>query len=732
MRPICLFLIFLFAFQGINAQQKKKLSIDDFLVNNTFQEAASTKIIPMKDGLHYCVLSDGARIIKYNFRTGKEAGVVFDLSKISDAPRGSITKFCFSNDEQRILLETNPRKLYRHSTEAEYYVWDIYTQRIYPVSEAGPQSEATFSPDGERVAFVRNNNIFIKTIRFGTEYAVTTDGKKGEIINGLPDWVYEEEFSYSKAFEWSPDSKMLAYVRFDEREVPEFKMPMYKGMSPERDEYALYPGEFSMRYPKAGEKNSEVSAHVHDLKSRITLAMDLGQDSDFYLPRLTWTPDSKELVLFKLNRMQNEVNILYANPNTGDTRTALTEKNRRYIDEQFFHQFTYLNDGQHFVVMSERNGFSHLYLYRNNGIMVGSITSGQFDVTDFYGYDPTRKQFYYQAAQKSPLQREVYVQSLDGKVNRMVSTKAGTNKALFSANHEFCMIAHSSATTPTVLTVYDRNMKELYTLENNRALIEKIAQYEWPKHEFFRFELPDGLGLNGSMLKPSFFDPSRKYPVIVTQYSGPNSQQVADRWKIDWHYFLAEQGYMVVTVDPRGTAARGEEFRKCTYLQLGKLETDDLIDAAKYLKGLPYVDGERIGIWGWSYGGFTTALCMAKGNGIFNTGISVAPVTNWRFYDTVYTERHMRTPRDNPDGYKDCSPIPHASTMKGNYLLVHGTADDNVHAQNSYEFTEAMVQAGFQFDMHLYTNRNHSIYGGNTRKHLYNKILLYFDKHLKN
>lgn len=732
MRCILLALFISAILFGAQGQDLKPLVLDDFTTHHTFSPEIPREINPMNDGLHYSALVEGTKIVKFSFKTGKEVAVLFDLTTISDAPFKSMSAYSFSSNEQRILITTQSKRINRYSSQAEFYVWDFYTERFYPVSEFGPQRAATLSPDGERIAFVRDNNIYIKTIRFGTEYAVTTDGKANAVINGVPDWVYEEEFEYDKAFEWSPDSKMLAYVKFDEREVPEYKMLIYKGLSPEKNEYAVYPGETLQKYPKAGEKNSKVSVHVHDLKTKTTLVMDIGKNEDIYVPRIKWTPDSKDLVLFRLNRFQNELNILYANPNTGDSRTIMTEKNRRYIDEGFLDQFRFLDDQRHFVVLSERNGWSHLYLYRNNGFIVGPLTSGEFDVTRFYGYDQERKLFYYQAARKSPLQREIYAQSLDGKTDKLITSREGTNSALFSTRFDYLLNTYSSATTPPVVSILDRNGKEITLLEENHGLKQKISEYQWPSTEFFTFKTSEDVVLYGSMLKPSGFQPDKKYPVIVNQYSGPNSQEVTDSWSTDWLWFLAGQGYIVVSVDPRGTAARGEDFRKCTYLQLGKVESDDLIETARYLQSLDYVDAEHIGIWGWSYGGFTTALCMARGNGIFAAGVSVAPVTSWRYYDTVYTERFMRTPRDNPDGYDDNSPVSHAAGMKGDYLLIHGTADDNVHVQHSFEFSEALVQAGFQFDMQIYTNRNHGLSGGATRNHVYNRILNFFNNSLEN
>lgn len=728
-----IFSIFILLSFGLTVfpQKKKALTLEDFAKNNTFKSSTVSGVNSMNDGIHFSSLKNGNSIIKYSYKTGEEVEVIFSLSQVDDCPVMSFSAYTFSSDEQRILLETNKEYIYRRSYTANYYVWDKYTKTLYEVSEYGPQQAATFSPDGERVAFVRENNLYIKTIRFNTELQVTFDGAKNHIINGLPDWVYEEEFEYNKAYAWSPDSKKLAYVKFNETEVPEFSMPIYKGLSPSKNEYALYPGSYSFKYPKAGEKNATVSVHLFDIKTRTTIIADTGDETDIYIPRIKWVPTGNDLAIVKMNRWQNQLNILYANPFTGATRTIFTEKNRRFIDESFLDFFTYLDDNEHFIIISERDGWAHLYLYKNAGFFEKQLTVGKYDVTDFYGYDSTKKRLYYQAAKKSPLQREVYALRLDGKKDEMLTIKKGTNKAIFSKGFKYFLNYYSSSSTPPVITVNENDGKTIRTIEQNKELNEQLASYVLPTHEFFFFTLPGGTDLNGYLLKPSNFNPTLKYPVIMTQYSGPNSQEVSDSWNINWHYFLAEQGYIVACVDPRGTAARGEEFRKCTYLQLGKLESDDQIEAAKYLASLPYTDEKNIAIWGWSYGGFMTALCLEKGGDLFKAGVAVAPVTNWRFYDTVYTERYMRSPQQNPEGYDDNSPINNVEGIKGSLLLVHGTADDNVHTQNTYEFTEALVQAGIPFDMQLYTNRNHSIFGGNTRMHLYSKIVNYFETHLK-
>lgn len=730
MKNIFLPLLLILLIFTCHAQNKKQLSLNDFIQSQTFKQESISGLKPMNDGLHYSTLIDQKRIVKYNYKTGNQVEVILNLNDISNCPIESFSDYEFCANEERILLVCNKNAIYRRSYTAEYYIWDSYTQKIYELSEYGPQMVATFSPDGERVAFVRDNNIFIKTIRFGTEQQISFDGKKNEIINGIPDWVYEEEFAYNRAIEWSPDSKMLAFVKFDESKVKEFTMPTYKGMSPQNDEYSLYPGQTTFKYPKAGEYNSIVSVHVYDIKTRTTIKTDTGIDTDIYIPRIKWTPTGNDLAIFRLNRLQNELNLLYANPFTGDTRTVMTERNERYIAEDFLNYFNYLPDNEHFVVLSERDGWQHLYLYRNNGFFVKQITRGNFDVSDFYGYHFKTKTFYYQASKESPLQREVYTVSLDGQKENRISIEKGTNSAFFSADFQHYLLYHSSKTSPLRISVHNSKGKELRVVEDNSKLLEKLNEYILPTFEFFTFSTSINIELNGYIIKPSTFDVQKKYPVIITQYSGPNSQEVADRWEIDWHYYLAEQGYIVACVDPRGTAARGEEFRKCTYQQLGNLESDDMVEAANYLASLPYTN-KSIGIWGWSYGGFMTALCMNKGAEIFKAGIAVAPVTNWRYYDTVYTERYMRTPQQNPFGYDDNSPINNVEKIKGNLLIVHGSADDNVHAQNTYEYTEALVQADIPFDMHLYTNRNHSIFGGNTRMHLYKKMERYFAQHLR-
>jgi dipeptidyl-peptidase-4 len=716
---------------SLAAFPQKKLELKDAISYRTFAQKSISGLRSTSDGLDYTKKEEANKIVKYSYKTGDQVEVIFDLAKIENAGFTEFTDYEFSPDATKILFTTNTKSIYRHSFTAEYFIWNLTTKEMTPLSANGAQQLATFSPDGERVAFVRKNNLFIKSLKFGTESQVTRDGKTNEIINGAPDWVYEEEFSFSKAFEWSPDSKFLAFIKFNETEVPMFNITMYEGKDPEIKENQLYPGSYSYKYPKAGEKNAVVSVLVYDLKAKSSVTSEIGADPEQYIPRIKWTADASDLAIMKVNRLQNKVDIVLANPYTGDTRAFYTEKNKRYLDEGFYDDFKFLPDNKYIVLNSERNGFSHLYLYDRQGFEVKQLTNGNYDVTKFYGFDPVNKIFYYQAAKESPMRREVYFVSLDGKKSGKLSTQSGTNRADFSSGLKYFINYFTNLETPNLITLHDQTGKLIRTLEDNSKLKTLLKEYSISKKEFFSFKTPEGTDLNGWMIKPADFDPTKKYPVLMTQYSGPNSQNVLDSWSIGWHNYLAQEGFIIACVDPRGTGARGEEFRKMTYMQLGKYESDDQVEAAKYLGTLTFVDKNNIAIWGWSYGGFMAALCMEKGADVFKAGISVAPVTNWRFYDTIYTERYMRTPQENPDGYDDNSPLSHADQIKGNFLLIHGSADDNVHFQNTMEFSERMVQAGVQFDMAAYTNRNHGIHGGNTSMHLYTKMTNFLKENLQ-
>jgi dipeptidyl-peptidase-4 len=701
----------------------KTFSLEDIFTKGTFRQAGVNGIQSMNDGIHYTTTeTNDSQIVKHEYATGNTLETLFNLRDFPQAGIKSIGEYQFSKNERKLLLTTAPEPIYRRSFTAEFYVCDLTTKSLKRLSENGKQQLATFSPDGSKIAFVRKNNIFIKDLASDKETQITTDGKFNSIINGAPDWVYEEEFSFSKGFEWSPDGKYLAYMRFDESKVPLYSMTRFAGAAPELSENKVYPSVYSFKYPKAGEPNSVLSVHSYELASATTKTMDIGTETDLYIPRIYFTQDPSKLAIMRLNRHQNKLEMLIANPSTGLSKVIYSEGNKYYIDEQQYEGIQFLNDGKHFCLTSERDGWNHIYLYDMDGKMVRQITTGNWDVTDFMGYDATTKRFFYVSAEASPLRRAVYSISLDGKKKTRLTPDEGTNTPAFSTGFNYFINNFSSVTTPKQVTLYDANGKLIRNLENNKILIDKLTDYKYNEKQFFTFTTPIGVVLNGWMIKPSGFDASKKYPVLMIQYSGPNSQQVVDSWGLSWNDYLAQQGFIVACIDPRGTGARGEEFRKMTYLQLGKYETQDQVVAAKYLGSLPYVDKGRIGIWGWSYGGFISCSCMVKGNGVFKAGIAVAPVTNWRFYDNVYTERYMQTPAENPKGYDDNSPLYFAANLQGKFLICHGTADDNVHTQNTYEFTEKLVQANKQFEMQLYTNRNHNIRGGNTTMHLYTRM----------
>jgi dipeptidyl-peptidase 4 len=722
-----LFILILFAFTGSIVGQKKQVQLTDL---SGFTPKGIPGITSMADGLHYTIIGSNRRTIeKYAYATGKKVADLLDLDKLENNDIAFIEGYEVNNQETRILLYTNREALYRHSFFADYYIYDIRYREIKPLSEKGKQRAAMFSPDGDNVAYVRNNNIFLARLRFGTENAITTDGEHNKIINGVPDWVYEEEFSMNKALEWSPDSKEIAYIRFDESAVKEYSFPLYKASFPALEQYDLYPGQYIYKYPKAGETNSTVSVQVFNIANRTTKTMQTGDNSDIYIPRIKWTTTPGQLGIVRLNRYQNQLDLLVANTSTTLTNTIFTHRNEYYIDEGVLDNITFLSDGSGVVYLGEMDGFNHLHYFSMAGRKLGQITQGNYDVTKFLGYDPSQKLFYYQAAEKSPLQREIYVAGNNGRNKRLLSDKTGTNYAEFSTGCKYFINRFQSTQTPTTITVHDAKGKQLRVLEENTTLKNRLNNYQIVPKEFITIPISNNISLNGWIMKPANFDPQKEYPLLLIQYSGPNSQQVVDTWRIGWEQYLVSQGVVVASVDPRGTGARGEAFRKCTYLNLGKIESDDIIEAATYLGSLPYIDKNNLGIWGWSYGGYMTLLCMSKSN-IFKMGISVAPVTDWKYYDTIYTERFLRRPKENGAGYRDHSPINMVDGFNGKLLLIHGTADDNVHFQNTMEYADRMIQAGKQFDMFVYPNQNHSIRSGNANLHIYTMMSNYVLNHL--
>lgn len=727
-------LCFLLAFiSGIQAQQK--VSLED-VAKGTYRAENIYGIKPMLDGNYYTQISaDKKRIVKYSFKTGKEVATVFDVNTARECNFKEFDDYIMSPDEKLILIQTETKPIYRRSFTAVYYIYNVQNNKLEPLSNNGPQQAPLFSPDGFQIAFVRNNNIYLVKLLFGnSESQVTKDGEFNKVLNGIPDWVYEEEFGFNRAFEFSADSKMIAYIRFDESKVPMYSFPWYKGLAPEKKEYATYPGEYRYKYPKAGEVNSTVTVHTYDIKSHVTRQMDLPLDADGYIPRIKFTSDPEKLAIMTLNRHQDRFDLYMANPRSGLCKLTIRENAPQYIKEQAYSNIAFYPEN--IVLMSERDGYNHLYLYTIGGNLVKQITKGKFEVKDFLGWDRNRNIFYYSSNEESPLRSAVYKIDAKGKKTKL-SVRTGTNTAIFNSTLTYYINKFSNLSTPTLITVNDNKGKELATLMDNAKLKKQIAGLNMPTKEFFKFKTTEGVELNGWMMKPANFDPNKKYPVIMHQYSGPGSQEVLDNWGVGsfrdggmFEAYMCDKGYIMVCVDGRGTGGRGAEFEKCTYMFLGVKESHDQVEAARYLSGLPYIDGSRIGIWGWSFGGYNTLMSMSEGTPIFKAGVAIAPPTDWRFYDSVYTERFMRTPKENGDGYQAGSAILRAPKLHGKLLLIHGSADDNVHFQNSAEYSEALVQAGIQFDMQVYTNRNHSITGGNTRTHLMHRVAGFFIQNL--
>jgi len=712
------------------AQDKKEIGLKDIWASGIFMPQTVRGVSPMNDGEHYLMIDDTA-LNAYHYKTGNFA---FMLASTKDLiPEGfdrplDLSDYVLSNDEKKILLQHDTESIYRHSTKSTYYVFDVEKKTLKQLSTNGKQSLADFSPDGTKIAFVRDNNIFVVDIHTGNESQITFDGKTNEIINGTADWVYEEEFSFTKAFFWSPDSRKLAYYRFDETDVKEFQMEMFTG---------LYPEWYRYKYPKAGEDNSVIQIKIHDLNSGEALTVDLGQETDIYIPRIKWTQSSGLLSVQKLNRLQNHLELLLANASTGATHTIYEEKNTYYID--ITDHLTFLPDGKNFLITSEKDGYNHIYLNDLEGKTSRQLTVGNWDVTEMYGYDPKNKRVFYQSAEQSPLDRHIYSVSLDGK-KKQLTTLPGQNRASFSKTYKYFLGTNTTANTAPVSQIFGSDGKLLRTIIDNKEFMNRIGEFELSPLEFFTISdpaitLPSGeaVHLNAWKIMPPEFDPKKKYPVLIYVYGGPGSQTVTNSW--GWHnYFwfqmLAQKGIIVVSVDNRGTGARGELFKKMTYKELGKYETEDMITTARYLSHLSYVDSKRIGIFGWSYGGYMSSLAITKGAEEFASAIAVAPVTSWRYYDNIYTERFMRKPQDNASGYDDNSPINHVRKLKGSYLLVHGSADDNVHYQNTMELINALVKANKQFELMIYPNRNHGIYGGTTRLHLYTLMTDFLERTL--
>ena len=711
-------LIYLFSclFVFTATSQKTSFSLDQ-IWDGSFRTQGLSALHSMNNGQQYSVLNfdratRSTSIDLYDYKTLSKVKTIASSKTMDAIPYFS--NYIFSEDERKVILETNTEPIYRHSVLGHYYVYDVNSESLEMISEDKIQ-EPTFSPDGTKVAYGHNNNVFIKDLLSGITKQITFDGEKNKIINGITDWVYEEEFAFVRAFEWNASSDTIAFIRFDETQVPEFSMDIY-GTD-------LYQTQEVFKYPKAGEKNAIVSLHFYDLNSENTSTVSLSKKyQDFYIPRIKWTNDPNILSAQFLNRHQNTLDLWMINPRSNQSNLVLSEHDEAYVDVT--DNLTFLQDNS-FIWTSEKDGFNHIYHYSKEGKLITQITKGDWEVTNYYGYNESAHSIYYQSVENGSTNRDVYSIRLNGKRKKRLSLAEGTSDASFSADFTYFIKTYSNASTPPKYTLNDsKTGRLLKNIKDNSALLKTLSNYKFSNKEFSTINV-NGNDLNMWMLKPADFEASKTYPLLMFQYSGPGSQKVANSWftaRDYWHQYLAQQGYIVVCVDGRGTGFKGADFKKITYLNLVKYETEDQIQAAKQISELPYIDASRIGIWGWSFGGHMSTNCLLKGNDVFKMAIAVAPVTSWRFYDTIYTERFMRTPQENPSGYDDNSPFNYPELLKGDYLLVHGSGDDNVHVQHTMRMVEALIQADKQFDWAIYPDKNHGIYGGNTTKHLYTKM----------
>jgi dipeptidyl-peptidase-4 len=715
MKTSSVFVMLFFLVTTVFGQQK--ITVEN-IYSGTFRTKGMAALQSLKNTNQYTVLnvdqaSRSMLVDLYDFATLKKVDNLINTKNHKELHDG-IDSYTFDAAEKLMLIACNSKQIFRHSFSADYYLYDIKSKSLEKLFSS-PVQEPAFSPDGTKIAYAKENNIYIYDIATKKSTAVTTDGKKNHIINGITDWVYEEEFAFVRAFDWSKDSRKLAYIRFDETEVPEFSMSVFNKN--------LYPQTETFKYPKPGEKNSEVSLHIYDVAGNETKKVDLGNYHDFYIARLQWTNDNNILSAQVLNRHQDNLDLLFIDGVSASAKVVLNEKDKAYVDVT--DNLTFLKDNS-FIWTSEKDGFNHIYVYNKSGKLINQVTKGKWEVTSYYGFDEKSKTVFFQSTENGSINRDVYRIGLDGKNKVRLTSKVGTSAATFSPNFQYFITTFSSSLQPTMYTLNEaKTGKEIQVIENNQALADKLKAYDLPSKEFFVLKTAKGNELNAWILKPKDFDASKKYPVFMYQYSGPGSQQVNNDWNNTddyWFLSLTQQGYIVACVDGRGTGFKGADFKKVTQKELGKYEVEDQIDAAKVIGSYPYVDASRIGIFGWSYGGFMASNCIFQGNDVFKMAIAVAPVTNWRYYDSVYTERYMQTPQENPGGYDQNSPINHVDKLKGKFLLIHGSADDNVHVQNSMEMIEALIQANKQFDSQIYPDKNHGIYGGKTRIQLYNKM----------
>jgi len=699
------------------AQEKKQI-VFEHVVDQTFSPEEIRNVNWMQDGQFYTALErtqNNIELRKYNILKG-DYEVLVSATDLQVAGRDKpipIQGYQFSSDEEKILIKSDVEQIWRRSTRENYFVYDLETGETQKLTQSDKKQQyAQLSPSGNKAAFVQDNNLYLVDLESGEEKAITEDGKFNHIINGATDWVYEEEFGFAKAWYWSPDGSKIAFYRFDESHVKEFFMT---------DWGKLYPGLTRFKYPKAGEENAIVKIGVYDLGSEKTTWMDVGSENDQYIPRINWTKDPEVLAIRRMNRLQNKQDLMLADVNTGDTEIIKTETSDAWIDVN--DDLKFLENGEQFIYVSEESGYNHIYLYDMSGEQIRQITKGDWEVTNYLGYDKNSDKIYYVSTEESPLQRHLYSINIDGSGKKKMSDGEGWNEINMSRDYEYYIKTTSSPGNPLTYTLHEDDGTQVRMLEENEVLEQKLSEYAMPSKEYIKIPLEQA-ELNGYIMRPSDFNPDKKYPTLFYVYGGPGSQTVTKSFssgqRAMWHKYIAEQDYVVVSIDNRGTGARGRDFEKQIYKKLGQYEVVDQIDAAKYVtETYDFIDKDRLGIWGWSYGGYMSSLVLAQGNDLFDTAIAVAPVTNWRFYDTIYTERFMQTPQMNPEGYKKGSPITYADQIEGNYLLVHGTGDDNVHFQNSVELVNELVTEGVQFESMYYPNRSHAIYGGNARNHLY-------------
>jgi len=696
---------------------QKQIMVEDIYGKGTFRAKSVYGINWMNDGQYYSALKNN-NIVKYDVTTGEQVETVLDASTLGVEIK--ISSYEFNANEKYILLLTDKISIYRRSYTAIFYLYNRETKSLQKLDN-DRIAYATVSPDGSKVAYTKNNNIYYVTLSDMSVVQVTDDGERNSIINGSTDWVYEEELGFTRAFFWSPDSKKLAYYRFDETEVPEYTLQKWnKG--------ATYPENYTYKFPKAGEKNSEIQILIYHLDAKNKVNADLGAEKDIYIPRINWTFDANVLSVRKMNRLQNQLEILHTDASTGATTLILQDNSDTYVDLKLTDDLTYLNDGKHILLASEKSGYKHLYLYTTAGKLVRQVTKGNWEVATLVGIDQNSKRntIYFTSKEESALETYFYAIDLNGKNKRKLSVHTGSNRVNMSKDFKYYINYFSNSTTPNTVELFvTKGNMMVKELEDNAGLKEVAKEYALAEKEFYTFKNESGVELNGFMLKPKDFDATKKYPVLMFQYSGSGDQKVINAWggsNFYWHQMLVQKGYIISVVDGRGTGGRGEKFKKQTYLNLGRMEVEDQIASAKHLANLPYVDAGRIGIWGWSYGGYIAALALEEGADVFAMAIAVAPVSSWRYYDTIYTERFLSTPQDNPKGYDDNSPATHAAKMKGKFLLVHGTGDDNVHFQNAVVLQDALISAGVQFKSFYYPDRAHGIYRNNARPHLFNMM----------